>query len=495
MSGTCGTGRGNFPQPGDPNLNVGIILTAVSAYGGIAISWTYPTLLPEAVAHTLLYRSTVNNFFTATQIAIVSGNNHFERADTLANEVTYFYWIKIVSVNGTIGNTIGPSSATMFANLNDLIDQLTSTAGDEFLHEILRTPIGTAITTIENSLLNEINGRDITDNAATALMTQVQASVDSVNTLIVAETTERIDGSNTLVQTINGVATTSGQATAAVGDQVAVVTADLEAQALRITTAESNSTYGQAAVTQVHNAVTGVNGLTSQWYVKTSVASENNPPRIAGFGLHNTGADSAFIVDAESFKIGLTNPPGGDPLLPDFFPFVVTRVGGLPTVAINAQALIKDAAITNAMINTAAVDTLKIAGNAVIVPLGITNDASGLVLDPVWRAVATLTMAGSGVIPASVHVQGVANIANQFNTDVLETCGLRIKAVPPAGAPITYGQISGAVMTFTGTLTTMATFNNQLYGTTYTLEAQTGTLSPGMLKANVCSLTIIGIKR
>ena len=80
VGGVCGTGGWNGPKPGDPDNNV--TLRATPAFGGIDIEWTYPTVNPEAVQHTILFRSTAPNFLTAARHAIVSGNFFYDKTNS-----------------------------------------------------------------------------------------------------------------------------------------------------------------------------------------------------------------------------------------------------------------------------------------------------------------------------------------------------------------------------------------------------------------------------
>ena len=99
---TCGTGSWTGPQPGDPDTNSA--LSAVGTYGGIDVSWTYPAINLSAVAHVRIFRSVLNQFEGAMEIALINGTKYF---DPVATGTTYYYWIRIVSVNGTVATPIG----------------------------------------------------------------------------------------------------------------------------------------------------------------------------------------------------------------------------------------------------------------------------------------------------------------------------------------------------------------------------------------------------
>lgn len=127
-----------------------------------------------------------------------------------------------------------------------------------------------------------------------------------------------------------------------------------------------------------------------QYYVKI-----DNQGYVAGFGLFSTARNgppvSEFYVRADRFAIGspgvtrVQNEDGTWPPAPqDEIPFIVFTT---PTIiegktvqpgVYMSRAFIHDGAIRNAMIGTAAINTLEIAGNAVTVASGATGGSVSL---------------------------------------------------------------------------------------------------------------------
>src|SRR5690606_28349365 len=110
------------------------------AFGGNDVEWSYPGLNPEAVLHTILYRSTSPELGTAVRYKIVSGNFFYDKS-TSATPIEYYYWIQMVSVNGTYGEMIGPRSATAKPAIADLIEQLSGEIDEGFLNQRLKQTI------------------------------------------------------------------------------------------------------------------------------------------------------------------------------------------------------------------------------------------------------------------------------------------------------------------------------------------------------------------
>jgi hypothetical protein len=265
----CGTGSGNFPQPGDPDMN-NSILQVVPAFGGIDVSWTYPELLPEAVAHTILYRSTSGTEATAVRYRIVQGDYFFDRLD---QGIEYFYWIQFVSVNGTVGPMIGPESAVARPTIDQMIEMLSGQIHNGLLAESLRTQIG-RIDLIDQAVMDEsaerlqsmdtIGGafnllqtdvddvrmklteetvRRVTDNdALVSVINTLQAKTDNNLALITQEQTARADGDSALSQLITALQATTSQNTAALTSEAQARADQDEALSIKIDTQTAAAT-------------------------------------------------------------------------------------------------------------------------------------------------------------------------------------------------------------------------------------------------------------
>lgn len=196
---TCGVGGWGGPLPGDPDNNS--VLTATPAFGGVDVSWSYPAVNPFAVAHTLLYRALSDDFSTALQLAVVSGNQYFDKSQN--NQLTqYFYWIRIVSVNGTIGDLIGPASASAKPTIEQMIELLTGRIDAGVLAQSLRTDID-RIQLVSAELQQEIDNRDAANLATSQLLAEMQAEINASLGIITDEITGRQEGESLLLAEVN----------------------------------------------------------------------------------------------------------------------------------------------------------------------------------------------------------------------------------------------------------------------------------------------------
>lgn len=196
----CGTGSWKGPKPGDPDMT-NINLWVTPAFGGNDVEWSYPGLNPEAVLHTILYRSTSPEVGTAVRHKIASGNFFYDKS-TSATPIEYYYWIQMVSVNGTYGEMIGPRSATAKPAIADLIEQLSGEIDEGFLNQRLKQ-------TIDQIELNRLNTQQAIedllagDETLAITLDQVQQQTDDAVALLNAEVRVRTSADEALIASLN----------------------------------------------------------------------------------------------------------------------------------------------------------------------------------------------------------------------------------------------------------------------------------------------------
>jgi hypothetical protein len=338
---SCGTGLGNFPQPGDPSNDA--VLSARAAFGGIFVSWTYPELNSWAVAHVIVYRSTSSDPATKVRRQIVAGEVFFDDIDD-ATSVEYFYWIEIVSVNGTVGALIGPSSTSAQPTIAQLLAHLTGELTSSQLGTDLTAEIGKIITLGVN-LTAEAAARLAADGALSTTLGLLQTNLNDIDVLVIDEIAARVAGDGALVTQVNAIlAQANGNAAAIVTEQTVRADADT-AIASSVTTLQSAVGDNLSSIQTIQEVQ---DGIAAGYLIKLDVNGY-----VSGFGLYNDGGSSQFLVNADTFAVGKLGASG-------VLPFIVD--GGV--VYINA-AVIKDATIDSAMIADAAVLTAHIDNAAI----------------------------------------------------------------------------------------------------------------------------------
>ena len=334
--GFCGTGFGNISLPGDPNLSAPN-LSASSAFGGILVSWTYPTLNPNAVAHVLLYRGTENNFNTASLLRTVTGDSHFDRAFTEA-DIVYYYWIQVVSVQGTVGTVIGPASAVMQAPMQEIIDGLVNKVTSSTLDTALRGEINSILS--NRAILDvEISERLAGEVLLAQSIFDTVADLNTIDTLVTTETSQRILADAAQVNQISVILAQNGANSASIIETNEAWADGVSAVAGTVNTLSATVGDNTTALEITAEVVSGEGGLTSQYMVKI----EDGSGLIAGYGLYNDGVATQFAIRADTFSVGSAT-------YADVVPFIIDTVDGVPTIALNAATLIPDASIGNASI-------------------------------------------------------------------------------------------------------------------------------------------------
>lgn len=293
----CGTGEWVGPKPGDPDNN--IVLNATGTFGGIDVSWSYPATNPYAVAHTVLYRGLTDNFAGAVQHTIVAGNYFFDKFGG-DEPVVYYYWVQMVSVNGTYAGIVGPATATARPSIEDTIRQLSGKIDQGALAQELRSNID-HIGLLDNTISGEIRDRIAANQALGVALNGVQSDVDSAITLIETEVTERINANSALLTSMNLMGVGFQNSVTGLVEEVELVATANTALASKITTVEAtvngDTATGQVGLTAKVNAVTGA--VESMYTAKVGVNG-----LIGGFGLYNDGTVVEAGFDVDRFWVG-----------------------------------------------------------------------------------------------------------------------------------------------------------------------------------------------
>lgn len=337
----CGTGESNIPKPGDPSNNG--VLTAKPAFGGIDLGWTYPTVNPFAVSYTSVHRARSNQFNMSIIIAGQVGSGHYR--DPVEPGVEFFYWITFTSVNGTIGEPIGPASAIARDAVEGTLEELTGKIDNGVLAQSLKTEIAR----ISENAASIIRESQIRLDGQAGLSDQIlgqQEVTDETVAAVFAETTAREDADSAMVDSINLLYAQAGENTAAILEESRVRAEEDEVLAQKIITTETTlgdniaqvQTNLQSQITEVDGVVTDIGALYT--------AKVNVNGLIGGFGIFNDGTEVESGFDVDRFWIGRTS-------VDKVKPFIIDN--GIVYID---KARIRDADI----------DTLKIAGNAVTIP-------------------------------------------------------------------------------------------------------------------------------
>lgn len=393
---------------------VPIAFQAEGVFGGIVLSWELPQNFYDGHAHTEIWRSATADPETRVQVGIAVGSSYFDVMSDLG-EATFYYWIRFASVTGRKGPFSQAEQATKPEDVEQLLIRLSGEIDESILSLALADRIGLidAPASLEGSVAARIkvesDARAESDESFAYQIEDISAQIESARATIRKETETRVAVDDAMARDM-------GLLYSAVGENTAAIKTEQETRATADSaTAKSVQTVQTAldgSVASIQAQAKSINGLSAQYTLTTDVNGY-----VSGFGTYNNGKTSDFAVTADRFWIAPPNSLGKikpfivqngsvyidtamireasiqqgkiGPIsfgkITDAYGLPVTTVGGklkatsietdqLWTAIANARtafigsASIGYAAIGRAHIQDLAVDTLKIAGNAVTVP-------------------------------------------------------------------------------------------------------------------------------
>ncbi len=196
MLGYCGVQPGE-EDPFLPDPSNATTIAAIAIFGGIRVTWAMPISNPQGVAYTVIYRSTLDDPDTAIQIAI-SNTDYYE--DQVLTATQYYYWIRFISINGTVGNRVGSASATAEAIAPVLLGYLAGNLGFDQLTPAVQSMLGGA-SVVAADLATETAARILNDTALSDAIAAIDSVADGYADAMAAEVAARISGDAALAGT------------------------------------------------------------------------------------------------------------------------------------------------------------------------------------------------------------------------------------------------------------------------------------------------------
>ncbi|WP_025915793.1 DUF1983 domain-containing protein [Herminiimonas sp. CN] len=347
-----------------------------------------------------------HRFVTAAEVGLVKGNSAIGGG----------YGNNLSSPGNT---TINPSDVARI--INDLQAQVIESPLFKELGarvDLIDAPGGlfSRVGDSEIALRNETENRTTADTALSTSLTAVGVRVGQAEAATQTETTLRTNSDNALASAVNtlwaavgnnsGLVQSGSQITANMAGAVASNWNQVQAA---IRDANGNIVSSSAVKQTAESAVNRAGQLEAKWAVKTDVNGY-----VSGFGLASTVNNaipySSFIIRADNFAIGSPSGPGITPAVP----FIVRTTPGyvngqyVPPGVYMQEAFIANGTITNAKIGVAEVDTLKLAGNTVTVPVGQTSVSN--------TASATLTL------DADYPIFVICTVSQSYPSTITLTC-------------------------------------------------------------------------
>jgi len=298
----CGTGDWSGPLPGDPNSNIGV--TATPAFGGIDVAWSFPTINPHAVAHIILYRGLTAIEENATRLAIVSGTTYYDK--TIASTpITWYYWVQVVSINGTYGEMIGPAYAMARPTITEILLLMSQRIDAGILSQSLKSQID-MIEINSLGLSQELLDRAASNDELGAAYNEVMAFSTDTRALLQTEILARTTAESAFVDSVNTLYANVGATVAAVQETQSAHADLLVSQASSITATNAvlngNTTSGEVGlISKITTAEGEIDEIGTLYTAKLTVNG-----LIGGFGIYNDGTSVQAGFDVDTFWVGRT---------------------------------------------------------------------------------------------------------------------------------------------------------------------------------------------
>lgn len=155
------------------------------------------------------------------------------------------------------------------------------------------------VDTAEKTLVNEVEQRIQGDTALSASLQAMGVRVGQAETAITSEALQRVNADNAIQQTINTQYASVGNSLSLLQNQHTTMANSVAAYGQSITQLQAEVAGAYAAIQQESQVRAAQDGtLFAQWVLKVEAGGV-----VAGIGLANDGAQSDFIVRADTFSI------------------------------------------------------------------------------------------------------------------------------------------------------------------------------------------------
>lgn len=323
-------------------------ITATGILFGYRLNWSFPAVGALDTAYTEIEIASTANGANAAQLGLFAYPTNSHVIQGMQPNLTRYFRGRLIDRIGNIGPWSQYASATTSADASAVLDILSGKLTETQLHQDLQTKISDIdlydqrITDAEQAVVE-------VENQVSGILQSQQNIVDEQYIL-----SEKVDGVYARVNpkligsTEDLIGSTEGFA-GTWSIQSALIEGDM-AQAQRTDIVQTQLNDNVATVQEVSESV---NGLYAQKYIKLDVNG-----KVAGWGGANTGKESNFILNFDSFAIG----SGNNASYPFIFrntPYTDLETGTVfPVGAYLKTAFMDYASIKLAHIDTASIGSL-----------------------------------------------------------------------------------------------------------------------------------------
>ena len=324
-------------------------IAATGILFGYRLNWNFPATGALDTAYTEIEIASTVNGANAAQLGLFAYPTTTHVIQGMQPNLTRYFRGRLIDRIGNIGIWSDWVSATTSADASAVLDILSGKLTETQLHQDLQTKVD-RIDLYDQRIIDA-------EQAVVEVESQVSGIVQSQENIVDEQyiLSEKIDGVYARVNpklsgsTDDFIGSTEGFA-GTWSIQSAVIEGDM-VQAQRTDIVQTQLNDNVASVQEVSESV---NGLYAQKYIKLDVNG-----KVAGWGGANTGIESNFILNFDSFAIGSGGSAGYYPFIFRNTPFTDPATGTVFPVGAYMKAAFMDyASIKLAHINTASIGSL-----------------------------------------------------------------------------------------------------------------------------------------
>lgn len=426
-------------------------LTATAGFTAVLIKWDLWKHRNHFRTH--VYRNTVD--VRSTAVFIGTSDSQFYSDEDVTSGTTYYYWAKHENTHGDMSewNAESGTSATVQPDVDFLLTTLTGEIRNSHLYTTLATDVGRipgwhsiigsydpatqrTLTQLDTGVttLTTQSGNNLTD--LTALKTVLGGNTATAFTVLNSHVTDGADATSVASQ-LTALNTTQGNQQATITSHTASINGINAEYAVRVSIGASGNNRVSGFGLMANATTTDFGILADKFFIEAPQGSSVTQPAVTPFSVvtspqtftdsatppNTTTLPSGVYMDGAFIKFGsITEAHIGTATIDNAhitntLDAAKITVGTLDTGRINldgatidsnnnGQIQIKDLGVTSAKIQNAEVGTLKIAGEAATVPIGVNGAGGVTVANQTSNVVTTWTDISGGGVPINFNTSG-----------------------------------------------------------------------------------------
>lgn len=387
---------------------------------------------------------------------------------------------------GTAGPVSGVLDSIADYIRKSLLFQILGTEYPSIDISALQQRIADAYDGARTLFLEERSQRETADTAMTSSITAQASRINDAEAAIVAEGSTRVNKDNAIAEAINTMWAKIGGNTAVIQDGQLAAISPNAAQATKwdqVQVAVRDPNTGLPSSTSIKQELTSyanaADGKFNSLYTVRAQITAGGKTVVGGFGLAAVGGAAgaegpriSFGVRADDFFVASTSSND------EVQPFTVLTVPTMVNGALRQPGIY----VTDATIGNASVDTLRIKGNSVTVPVGASGSGGvpGLTIDLPYGGSIMVCVTANALPPPGENSAATMNLAAVCNGQSGPSVGISMAGANPG------------ITAFSGSACAIGKFD--VGPGTHTVGGSVS-ISAGVRNIGACGIFAIGVMR